>query len=384
MKDMIQRMTDLENQGKKPLNESRRIAECPPEMAENPMTAPMDQGTPVSVNVNMSAAGKEHVEDLLSMMKSAGLDQAEPMKPDMMPMRNDIERLRSIVDEPEMEDEDDLEEYENEPDYEYSDHEKMTHDLSGGINRQKKSYADAEDGDNPMAVTEKEADPEIIAKVQELSKINDIDVLKKEVYDLVKNTKMNKAKKMQLMRNAESSRTVKNLIGLLWNTFVLGAENKHAMGSSWSGRFEDSETEMREADGVSDADRNPSIERSKYKSNTRTRKSSDSDNEKKDRERGLPMDDMSIAKRKKERAMGETSLEHKLKSKLYAALSEKMEAKDTSDKFSKGEKVMVKGKETTITVPDGPGGLVGVKDVDGDTDMVKASSIKKMKDTKED
>ena len=150
MKDMIQKMTDLENQGKKPLNESRRIAECPPEMAQTSMMPQASEGTPVSVNVNMSAAGKEHVEDLLSMMKAAGLDQAEPMKPDMMPMRNDMERLRGIVDEPEMED--DLEEYENEPDYEYSDHEKMTHDPSGGINRPKNSYADAEDGDNAMAV----------------------------------------------------------------------------------------------------------------------------------------------------------------------------------------------------------------------------------------
>jgi hypothetical protein len=100
MKDMIQRMTDLENQGKKPLNESRRIAECPPTQAvSSPMAEPVPEGIPVSVNVNMNASGKEHVDDLLSMMKAAGLDQAEPMKPDMMPMRTDMERLRGIVDE---------------------------------------------------------------------------------------------------------------------------------------------------------------------------------------------------------------------------------------------------------------------------------------------
>jgi hypothetical protein len=58
-----------------------------------------------------------------------------------------------------------------------------------------------------------------------------------------------------------------------------------------------------EADGVSDADRNPSIERSKYQSNTSHRKPTDADREKQDANKGLPMDDMSIAKRKKERAM---------------------------------------------------------------------------------
>jgi len=42
--------------------------------------------------------------------------------------------------------------YANEPDERYDDHETMTHDLSGGLNKRKNSYADAEDGDNPMAV----------------------------------------------------------------------------------------------------------------------------------------------------------------------------------------------------------------------------------------
>jgi len=42
--------------------------------------------------------------------------------------------------------------YDNEPDADYQDTEYMTKDLSGGMNRRKKSYADAEDGDNPMAV----------------------------------------------------------------------------------------------------------------------------------------------------------------------------------------------------------------------------------------
>ena len=42
--------------------------------------------------------------------------------------------------------------YENEPDEKYDDHEKMTHDLSGGINRRKKAFKAAQRGDNAMAV----------------------------------------------------------------------------------------------------------------------------------------------------------------------------------------------------------------------------------------
>lgn len=42
--------------------------------------------------------------------------------------------------------------YDNEPNPEYSDHEKMTHDLSGGINREKKMAKAANRGDNAMAV----------------------------------------------------------------------------------------------------------------------------------------------------------------------------------------------------------------------------------------
>jgi hypothetical protein len=48
-------------------------------------------------------------------------------------------------------------------------------------------------------------------------------------------------------------------------------------------------------------------------------------------------------------------------------------------KFKKGDKVTVDGEETEITVPDGPGPLVGVKK-DGKTDMVKADKVKKKTD----
>lgn len=93
MKDMIQRMTEIEDTKKDQLNES--IIECG-DMPPAPMD--MDRGNPVSINVNMNASGKDHVEDLLDMMKKAGLGGAEEVKPTGMPMRHDMEKFRSIVD----------------------------------------------------------------------------------------------------------------------------------------------------------------------------------------------------------------------------------------------------------------------------------------------
>ena len=45
-----------------------------------------------------------------------------------------------------------FEDWANEPDEEYQDHEYMTKTLSGGLNREKKMYKPAAAGDNPMAV----------------------------------------------------------------------------------------------------------------------------------------------------------------------------------------------------------------------------------------
>ena len=164
-------------------------------MTEGPMGMPpamppqeQDNGDPVRMNVNISAAGKEHVEDLLGMMKNAGLGDAKPVDAKMLSPRLDMERLRDIVDTPkdmddlkpgmqdepcpkcgkvhigmsacndsiEMDDEP-VEEFANSPegsqgDPEYKDAEYMTKDLSGGLNKEKKAYKKAQDGDNAMAL----------------------------------------------------------------------------------------------------------------------------------------------------------------------------------------------------------------------------------------
>ena len=128
----------------------------------SPMSPMENQGNPVSMSISLNASGKDHVADLINMMKNAGLQTAQPVNPGMLPMRQDMERLRGIVDGPEMEadaaysdviaDDENLEEYDNEPDPEYYDHKYMTKDLSGGLNREKGAYAAAQPGDNAMAV----------------------------------------------------------------------------------------------------------------------------------------------------------------------------------------------------------------------------------------
>ena len=59
--------------------------------------------------------------------------------------------ISDLIDQKEMQGEGVAEEWDNSPDEEYSDYETMTQDLSGGINRQKKHYKKAQDGDNAMA-----------------------------------------------------------------------------------------------------------------------------------------------------------------------------------------------------------------------------------------
>jgi hypothetical protein len=118
-------------------------------------------------------------------MRDGGAPDAGEMKPDMMPPMGppDMGKMRDLVkmappidmdgmdgppDMPGMDKgddkdaimgmdmEDDVEEagYDNSPEEDYKDHNYMTKDLSGGINREKKAYAAAQDGDNAMAVEE--------------------------------------------------------------------------------------------------------------------------------------------------------------------------------------------------------------------------------------
>lgn len=150
MKKLIESMDHIELEGGMPM-----VPSVPP-------MAPEDKGNPVTMNVSMNASGKDHVADLLDMMKNAGMAGAEEVADAGLPMRTDMERLRGIVDGPEDMDasscNDDIDiddeavaEYENEPDEEY----KAIDDVinSGDdLHRSKDAYAATQDGDNPMAV----------------------------------------------------------------------------------------------------------------------------------------------------------------------------------------------------------------------------------------
>lgn len=128
------------------------------------MPTPEKQGNPVTMSISLNASGKENVDELMALLKGAGLAQspAPAMGPSEPP---DMGALRAMVMKPEMPDMDDnemdvkinskgqlsKEEWDNSPDEQYSDHKTMTKDLSGGINRQKKMFKPAAKGDNPMA-----------------------------------------------------------------------------------------------------------------------------------------------------------------------------------------------------------------------------------------
>ena len=116
-------------------------------------------------SVTMSGDSADEVAQLVKLMSDAGAPEAAPVGaqpvdmpepvsvdgPPDMPSKADM-MTPKMMDDLESEEEVIQDEYANEPDEKYDDHQKMTHDLSGGLNRQKGAYADAEDGDNAMAV----------------------------------------------------------------------------------------------------------------------------------------------------------------------------------------------------------------------------------------
>lgn len=174
MKKLIQKMTDIEN-GKKMLNESV-VDECGGSMP----TAPQQQGNPVTVSVNFNASGAENVMELLNLLKNSGLQASEGPSMPSQGMRMDMENFRNIVDSGDDENEIDVKfdmdkekgikgmskaesaAWDNEPNEIYADHNTMTKDLSGGLNRQKKAYAKAQDGDNAMAVKHESVDKDYL------------------------------------------------------------------------------------------------------------------------------------------------------------------------------------------------------------------------------
>ena len=141
-------------------NEMKTILESLPNVAGNDKK-PVQEAA--SVVVGDSA---DEIAQLARLMNNAGAPEAAPVgaqpttmhepspcggPPDMPP--KDTMITPKMMDDFDVEEEPVAEDdWDNAPEETYDDHETMTHDLSGGINRRKKSYKRAEPGDNPIAV----------------------------------------------------------------------------------------------------------------------------------------------------------------------------------------------------------------------------------------
>ena len=131
----------------------------------------------VEDNVNVTATGADAME-LMNMLKMAGIGGQTEAPIEEIPsedegcgcsdMPNEIDSMRDMISnmddivDVEIVALDDIEAVEEEaelanaPDEKYADTDTLVNKISGGLNRRKKAYAKAENGDNPMAVTESE------------------------------------------------------------------------------------------------------------------------------------------------------------------------------------------------------------------------------------
>jgi hypothetical protein len=166
MKNILQNM-DAAAAGKKPsaasadvndmktiLESIQSVEECG--MGEMPQQMPAEPQDKMSMNVTLNAQG-DAVADLIKLMGGAATPQEAPVRmPAEMPVAHDhgaddMKALIKLASDDEEVDEAEGE-WDNSPDEEYKDHEYMTKDLAGGLNKEKKSYPPANGGDNPMAL----------------------------------------------------------------------------------------------------------------------------------------------------------------------------------------------------------------------------------------
>jgi hypothetical protein len=158
MKTILQNM-DAAAAGEKPsagaknVNDMKSILEAiksVEECGDMPMMASqeMNKGNPVTVNI--TASGKENVNDLMDLIKLAGGNTEQhidmPMAHDAMHTDVDSHKSLSMSDMARLlngeDEEGEVEEWANSPedsagDEDYQDHKHMTQDLSGGLNRAK-------------------------------------------------------------------------------------------------------------------------------------------------------------------------------------------------------------------------------------------------------
>jgi len=103
------------------VNESEaQVDECGEGMTMQAPQMAQSEGNPVTMNVNLNASGKDNVDELMTLLKSAGLDNAKPVGNDDINQDQDMAAMRAAMlsmSEPkaEPEDEDEVEEWDNSP-----------------------------------------------------------------------------------------------------------------------------------------------------------------------------------------------------------------------------------------------------------------------------
>lgn len=138
-------VSEYEQKFRKQLNESMGV------------NVNVESDQPDSKNITVTASG-EDADALAGLLANAGLfsssgyGEVQFQEPDSEPTSS-----CGCGSESEMTMEEEGE-YSNSPDEKYQDMEYMLNVVSGGLNREKKSYDNAEDGDNPMAVVKEEED----------------------------------------------------------------------------------------------------------------------------------------------------------------------------------------------------------------------------------
>jgi len=107
------------------------------------MSPPQQQGNPVSMNVSLNASGKDNVDDLMALVRAvSGTEQhVDVDSHNVSGQEMDMAKMKAAL-MPKEEEVDEEGEWATSPDEEYQDHNYMTKDLSGGINREKPKGAE--------------------------------------------------------------------------------------------------------------------------------------------------------------------------------------------------------------------------------------------------
>jgi hypothetical protein len=95
------------------------VEECGEGMPMQAMQAPQREGNPVTMNISLNASGKDNVDELMALLKGAGLDGAKVVGPADINQPSDQERdmaaMRAAMMATQDDTEEEVEEWDNSP-----------------------------------------------------------------------------------------------------------------------------------------------------------------------------------------------------------------------------------------------------------------------------